>query len=76
MLNAAYMYYAQIMISCSSNSSNEYLCFQKIIKSEFTVPDAFQDTPRDLVTKLLVSCLPKFLYNVYNSSSLLLLSGI
>ena len=34
---------------------NEYLCFQKIIKHEYSVPEGFPDIAKDLVEKLLVS---------------------
>ena len=34
---------------------NEYLCFQKITKLEYSIPDGFPDNAKDVVTKLLVS---------------------
>lgn len=34
---------------------NEYLCFQKITKLDYKVPEGFPDTARDLVTNLLVT---------------------
>lgn len=33
---------------------NEYLCFQKITKLEYEIPEGFPDNATDLVTKLLV----------------------
>ena len=34
---------------------NEYLCFQKITKLEYSIPDGFPDNAKEVVTKLLVS---------------------
>ena len=34
---------------------NEYLCFQKITKLEYSIPEGFPDNAKDVVTKLLVS---------------------
>lgn len=33
---------------------NEYLCFQKITKLEYSIPEGFPDNATDLVTRLLV----------------------
>ena len=33
---------------------NEYLCFQKITKLEYDIPEGFPDNATDLVTRLLV----------------------
>ena len=33
---------------------NEYLCFQKITKLEYVIPEGFPDTAKDLVSRLLV----------------------
>ena len=35
---------------------NEYLCFQKITKLEYDIPEGFPDNATDLVTRLLVRC--------------------
>ncbi|XP_019853875.1 PREDICTED: 3-phosphoinositide-dependent protein kinase 1-like [Amphimedon queenslandica] len=37
------------------HAANEYLCFQKIIKHEYSIPDGFPDNAKDLVENLLVS---------------------
>ena len=34
---------------------NEYLCFQKITKLEYSIPEGFPDNAKDVVTKLLVN---------------------
>ena len=34
--------------------SNEYLCFQRVMKAEYVVPDGFPDQATDLVKSLLV----------------------
>ena len=44
---------------------NEYLCFQKITKLEYSVPDGFPDNAKDVVTKLLVSY---YRHNVMHST--------
>ena len=46
---------------------NEYLCFQKITKLEYSIPDGFPDNAKDVVTKLLVH-----IYNNYYEHSLAL----
>ena len=39
---------------------NEYLCFQKITKLEYSIPEGFPDQATDIVTKLLVSAAQQF----------------
>jgi 3-phosphoinositide dependent protein kinase-1 len=36
------------------HAANEYLCFQKIIKLEYTIPEGFSEDARDLILNLLV----------------------
>ncbi|XP_064406861.1 3-phosphoinositide-dependent protein kinase 1-like [Halichondria panicea] len=36
------------------HAPNEYLCFQKITKLEYMIPEGFPDNARDLVSKLLL----------------------
>lgn len=36
------------------HAPNEYLCFQKITKLEYSIPEGFPDQATDIVTKLLV----------------------
>lgn len=41
---------------------NEYLMFQKITKLEYDFPDGFLPLARDLVEKLLVTCIIIFYF--------------
>ena len=43
-----------VLVFCSHPHSNEYLCFQKIMKAEYMIPDGFPDQATDLVKALLV----------------------
>lgn len=42
------------IICALSLCRNEYLCFQKVMKGEYVVPDGFPDQGTDLVKSLLV----------------------
>ena len=57
---------------------NEYLCFQKITKLEYDIPEGFPDNATDLVTRLLVRChvIVTRLESHYVSCSLLLLVNV
>ena len=47
--------YVTTIVHCVGGGRNEYLCFQKITKLEYKVPEGFPDNARDIVEKLLVS---------------------
>ena len=43
-----------IVLLVFSPHRNEYMCFQKVMKGDYVVPDGFPDQGTDLVKSLLV----------------------